>query len=88
MNLAENLVTTARDHGDNVAIRLDDSTLSYRELEALSRRVAGLLAEHEVAVGDRVAIMLPNVPQFAALYYGILRVGGVVVPMNPLLKER
>jgi long-chain acyl-CoA synthetase len=88
MNLADNLVTSARDLGDNIAIRLDETTLSYVQLEALSRRVAGLLAEHDVAVGDRVAIMLPNVPQFAALYYGILRSGAVVVPMNPLLKER
>ena len=38
--------------------------------------------------GDRVGVMLPNVPQFAAAYYGVLRAGGVVVPMNMLLKER
>jgi long-chain acyl-CoA synthetase len=88
MNLAENLVITARDHADNVAIRLDDVVLSYEQLENLSRRAAGLLAEYDVAVGDRVAIMLPNVPHFVALYYGILRAGAVVVPMNPLLKER
>jgi long-chain acyl-CoA synthetase len=88
LNLADNLVDSARDHGDSAAIRLDDTTLSYVQLETLSRRVAGLLAEHQVAVGDRVAVMLPNVPHFAALYYGILRAGAVVVPMNPLLKER
>lgn len=88
MNLAENLVTTARDRAENVAIRLDEVVLSYEQLENLSRRVAGLLAEYDVAVGDRVAIMLPNVPHFVALYYGILRAGAVVVPMNPLLKER
>jgi long-chain acyl-CoA synthetase len=50
--------------------------------------VAGLLAEHGFAVGDRVGVMLPNIPQFAAVYYGVLRAGGVVVPMNPLLKAR
>ncbi len=38
--------------------------------------------------GDRVGIMLPNVPYFGAVYYGILRAGGVVVPMNVLLKGR
>jgi long-chain acyl-CoA synthetase len=41
-----------------------------------------------VRPGDRVAIMLPNVPEFAVLYYGALRVGAIVVPMNPLLKAR
>ena len=38
--------------------------------------------------GDRVAIKLPNIPDFAVTYYGVLRAGGVVVPMNPLLKAR
>ena len=38
--------------------------------------------------GARVGLMLPNVPQFAVIYYGVLRAGGVIVPMNPLLKSR
>ena len=38
--------------------------------------------------GDRVGVMLPNVPEFAMAYYGVLRMGGIVVPMNPLLKPR
>ncbi|HEX7824592.1 MAG TPA: AMP-binding protein, partial [Mycobacterium sp.] len=88
MNLATNLVATARVHGDNVAIRLDRVALTHAELERLSRHVATMLAEHDVTAGDRVALMLPNVPEFAALYYGILRIGAVVVPMNPLLKSR
>lgn len=88
MNLAANLVDSARDHGDNAAILLDQSVMTHAELERLSRQVAGLLADHSVAAGDRVAVMLPNVPEFAALYYGILRIGAVVVPMNPLLKSR
>ena len=88
MNLATNLVRTAEEHPDNVAVRLDDATLSYAMLDGATQHVAGLLAEHGVRPGDRVGIMLPNVPHFAVLYYGILRAGGVVVPMNPLLKER
>jgi long-chain acyl-CoA synthetase len=44
--------------------------------------MAGLLAARGVEPGDRVGIMLPNVPYFAVVYYGILRAGGVVVPMN------
>ena len=50
--------------------------------------MAGLLRERGVRPGDRVGVMLPNVPQFAAAYYGILRAGAVVVPMNVLLKSR
>lgn len=88
MNLAINLVTSARDHGDNVAVRLDGAALTHAHLELRSRQVASLLADYDVNAGDRVALMLPNVPEFAALYYGILRVGAAVVPMNPLLKSR
>ena len=51
-------------------------------------RVAGLLKAKGVEPGDRVGIMLPNVPYFGVVYYGILRAGGVVVPMNVLLKGR
>src|SRR5262245_30437922 len=88
MNLADNLVTSAKEFPDRPAIRLDDTVVTYTELDQRSAGVAGLLAERGVQPGDRVAIMLPNVPQFAAIYYGILRAGGVVVPMNPLLKAR
>ena len=50
--------------------------------------MAGLLAGLGVGPGDRVGVMLANVPDFAVVYYGVLRAGGVVVPMNPLLKAR
>ncbi len=87
-NLAQNLVNSAATRPDHVAIRLDDATVTYAELDALTQRVSGLLLAHGVQPGDRVALMLPNVPHFAVLYYGALRHGAVVVPMNPLLKER
>jgi len=88
MNLARLLTDTAASRPDRVALRLDTQTISYRELAEASERVAGLLAAYDVAPGDRVAIMLPNVPEFASIYYGVLRAGAVVVPMNPLLKAR
>ncbi len=50
--------------------------------------MAGLLRERGITPGDRVGVMLPNVPQFAVAYYGVLRAGATVVPMNVLLKER
>jgi long-chain acyl-CoA synthetase len=88
MNLASLLTNSADKFPDRTALRLDDATLSYAALDDASARVAGLLAGRGVKVGDRVAVMAPNVPQFAPIYYGILRAGGVVVPMNPLLKGR
>lgn len=88
MNLASNLVRTAHAHPSRIAIRLGDATTTYAQLDRQSAHVAGLLRDRGVAPGDRVAIMLPNTADFAALYYGILRAGAIVVPMNPLLKGR
>jgi long-chain acyl-CoA synthetase len=88
MNLADNLVRSVAVFPDRPAIRLDDTVVTYADLDARSARVAGLLTRHGIRPGDRVAIMLPNIPEFAAIYYAVLRVGAVVVPMNPLLKER
>src|SRR3954462_8031455 len=87
-NLATVLTDTAAEHGDQIAIKLDDTELPYKFLDGASAHVAGLLKAKGVEPGDRVGIMLPNVPYFAAIYYGILRLGAVVVPMNPLLKGR
>ncbi len=87
-NLALTLRNVALSNERRPALKLDDVVVSYAELDDASARVAGLLQARGVRPGDRVAIMLPNVPQFASLYYGVLRAGGVVVPMNVLLKQR
>jgi long-chain acyl-CoA synthetase len=87
-NLALNLTVSAQRHGARTAVRLDAAALSFGELDRLSARMAGMLRERGVAPGDRVGLMLPNVPEFAVAYYGILRAGGIVVPMNVLLKRR
>jgi long-chain acyl-CoA synthetase len=88
MNLASLLTASAERDGEHVAIKLDDAELSYAALNGASAHIAGLLADHGVGPGDRVGIMLPNVPYFPICYYGVLRAGGVVVPMNVLLKRR
>src|SRR5215212_10737990 len=87
-NLARMLTDTAAEHGDRPAIKLDDVVLPYSALEGGTRHVAGLLRARGVQPGDRVGVMLPNVPYFPFLFFGALRVGAVVVPMNPLLKDR
>jgi long-chain acyl-CoA synthetase len=87
-NLAANLVATAAAHGDRPAVRLDDHVLSYRDLHDAAAAVAGSLKDRGIAPGDRVGIVLPNVPAFPILFYGALLAGATVVPMNPLLKAR
>src|SRR5919107_1168170 len=87
-NLATLLTEAADKHGDRPAVRLDGTTLTYSQLNDASARVAGLLRSKGISPGDLVGIMLPNVPYFPVAYYGILRYGCTVVPMNVLLKGR
>jgi long-chain acyl-CoA synthetase len=82
MNLADNLTASAKRDADAVAIKLDDVELSYAALDGASAHVAGMLAAQGVQPGDRVGVMLPNVPYFPVVYYGILRLGASVVPMK------
>ncbi len=87
-NLAKILTTAAEQSADDIAIKLDDTEVSYGLLNEGSARMAGLLKAKGVQAGDRVGVMLPNVPYFPIAYYGVLRAGAVVVPMNVLLKGR
>ena len=62
--------------------------LTYAQFREAAGRMATLLASFGVEPGDRVGLMLPNVPAFPIAFYGALAAGAVVVPINPLLKER
>ena len=86
-NLATNLVRTAERLPDKAALRIEGNGIGYAQLHAMAAKVAGGLRAAGVEPGDRVAVILPNVPAFPVVYYGILLAGGVVVPMNPLLKS-
>jgi long-chain acyl-CoA synthetase len=88
VNLAEMLTQSVARDPDRTALRLDDAELTYAQVDDASARAAGLLRARGVEPGDRVGVMLPNVPYFPVCYYGVLRAGGVVVPMNVLLKGR
>src|SRR5262249_35656384 len=68
-NLASLLTDTAARQGDHPAVKLDDVTLSYAMLDEGSARVATFLFEQGFRPGDRVGIMLPNVPHFPLVYY-------------------
>jgi long-chain acyl-CoA synthetase len=87
-NLAVNLTQTAARHPDRPALRLGDTTLTYAEFDALAGRAAGRMAELGIGEGSRVGLMLPNLLEFPVLFYGALRLGAIVVPMNPLLRGR
>jgi len=88
MNLASIVTDSAERHPDRTAVRLGERELTYAELDRESARFAALLSEGGMEPGDRVGVMLPNVPEFPIAYYGVLRAGGIVVPMNVLLKRR
>ncbi|GAA5024274.1 long-chain fatty acid--CoA ligase [Kitasatospora paranensis] len=85
-NLATLLTDSAWVHGDRTAVRDGNSALTYARLDDLSARAAALLRDRGVRPGDRVAVIMPNVLHFPVVYYAVLRLGAVVVPMNPLLK--
>ena len=75
-NLALDLREAAQMYPDRPAVRLDDTTLSYAQLDDLSARAAGWLRSRGLRPGEPVGIMLPNVPHFPVFYYAVLRAGG------------
>ncbi|MET7436993.1 long-chain-fatty-acid--CoA ligase [Streptomyces sp. NPDC004082] len=88
LNLAVLLESSARAVPDRTAIVLGEQRLTYAELDTAARRVAGLLHSRGIRPGDKVALSCPNLPWFPIVYYGILKAGAVVVPLNVLLKSR
>jgi long-chain acyl-CoA synthetase len=85
-NFAQELVVAAADAPERPAVKLDDRTLSYGALDGTVALTADVLRARGVRVGDRVGMQLPNLPYFPIAYYAVMRLGAVVVPMNPLLK--
>ncbi|MGH3630454.1 MAG: AMP-binding protein, partial [Sciscionella sp.] len=88
MNLADNLLAAAAQHGDRPALRVGADTLSYREVLECAQAAAGFIRERGIEPGDRIGLVLPNVPAFPCTFYGALLAGCTVVPMNPLLTAR
>jgi long-chain acyl-CoA synthetase len=88
MNLARVLEQAASTHAERPALLLDGGVVTYEELERQAAAVTELLRGREVAAGDRVALTLPNGTAFVAAYFGALRLGAIVVPLNVLLRAR
>ncbi|WP_436007986.1 long-chain-fatty-acid--CoA ligase, partial [Knoellia sp. LjRoot47] len=85
-NLSSNLVRTATSMPERPAIKMGGQDISYEQLHGLAAKLAGSLRASGIEPGDRVALILPNVPAFPVAFFATLLAGGVVVPMNPLLK--
>ncbi|MBS4100457.1 AMP-binding protein [Tsukamurella paurometabola] len=86
--MVEHLRHWARHRPDTVAITFYGRDVTYAEYDELSDRFAGALADRGVRPGDAVGVYLGNCPQFAIAMLGILKLGAVHVPVNPLLKGR
>jgi len=85
-NLAVILSESAHSFPDRPAAISAQGQLTYAQLDAASDRVAASLAADGIRPGDRVALQLPNIPQFLMSYFGILKAGAVAVPLNVMLK--
>ncbi|MBP1162894.1 long-chain fatty acid--CoA ligase [Rhodococcus sp. PvR099] len=88
LNMSMFLEDSARRYPDRDAIVHGERRFTYAQVDAASNQVANLLVSRGIQPGDKVALSLPNVPWFPILYYGILKAGAVVVPLNVLLKGR
>ncbi|MEZ4862670.1 MAG: long-chain fatty acid--CoA ligase [Caldilineaceae bacterium] len=88
MNIARNLEQSERLYADCPALIFEGRTYCYREINELANRVANLLADLGIREGDRVALFLPNIPEFLFAYYGILKLGAIVVSISARLKAR
>jgi long-chain acyl-CoA synthetase len=82
------LKDSASKHPNKRAISFQGKEISYKELDDLSNRFANGLLSLGVKKGDRVAIILPNIPQFLISFYGALKAGAIVVPCNPLYRQK
>lgn len=82
MNLAQMVNLNARKYRDRVCVRYNGSGLTFGELKGKAERAAGLLQGLGIVKGDKVAIMSQNTPDFVTAFFGIIKAGGVVVPIN------
>ncbi len=82
LNVAALLDQNVRLHPERTAIVSGDTRLTYGELDALACQVAGGLRARGIGQGERVALSCPNVPYFPVVYFGILKAGATVVPLN------
>jgi long-chain acyl-CoA synthetase len=86
INIAANLERNAKLLPDKTAIVVASQAITYAQLDAAASQVANGLRARGIGKGDKVVLSCPNVPYFPIVYYGALKAGAVVVPINILLK--
>jgi long-chain acyl-CoA synthetase len=84
LNIASCLVHSAAQFADRQAIVCEHRSFTFAEFDRWSAQIAEVLLTQGMKQGDHVLLLAPNVPEFSAVYYAVLRVGGVVVPINTL----
>jgi long-chain acyl-CoA synthetase len=88
VNIASSVEEGRRRHPDRPALIFEGAAISYRRLDELANREASRLRALGIGPGDRVALCLPNTPQFPASYLGALKLGAIAVSVNPALAEQ
>jgi len=86
MNLKQMLEQAAKRYGGKTVVAMGDSRLSYAQLDEASNKVANALIGMGVGKGDRVAMLLPNSPEFVTTYFGVVKIGGIAVPLDTKYK--
>jgi long-chain acyl-CoA synthetase len=88
LNLATLLEHSANQNPEATAVIFNDMKFTYGQVNAMANQVANALVAAGIEKGDKVALSCPNLPYFPIVYFGILKTGAVVVPLNVLLKPR
>ncbi|MFZ0953886.1 MAG: AMP-binding protein, partial [Candidatus Sulfotelmatobacter sp.] len=88
MNIGSLLPHHARYRPDHTAVVVEDDRLSFREFNRRVNRLANALSSLDVKKGDKVATILPNGLSLLEIYWAVAKIGAVVVPLSPLLREK
>ena len=87
MNITHHLERGHFLHPDKIALIFEDQRFTYKQLNQLANRMANGLRGLGIKKGDRVALFLPNIPEFVISYLGILKIGAVAVSVKIMLKS-
>lgn len=87
MNIAQHVERCVRESPDHPAIIFEETSLTYLELNRRANRIANALKTNGIDRGDRVALYLPNIPEFAICYLAIMKVGAIAISINSMFKS-
>ena len=87
MNLKLMLDEAVKRYGKKTMVAMGDSRLSYAQLDEASNKIANTLIGMGVGKGDRVAMLMSNSPEFATIYFGVVKIGGIAVPLDTKYKS-